>query len=137
MRLRPEETMLILVRLQQNASVPAVQKGLKIRLPNVDVWTREEFARQARFYWISKTGAGGAILMAALLGFLVGLAVASQAIYATTMENIEEFATLKALGASHAFIMRVIITQAFICGIGGLLLGGPLSMPGVPAGNRG
>jgi putative ABC transport system permease protein len=133
MRLRPEETMFILVRLQQNASVLAVQKGLKIRLPNVDVWTREEFARQARFYWISKTGAGGAILMAALLGFLVGLAVASQAIYATTMENIEEFATLKALGASHAFIMRVIITQAFICGIGGYLLGVLLTMPVVHA----
>ena len=43
---------------------------------------------KARFYWITQTGAGGAILTAALLGFFIGLAVVSQSIYATTMEEI-------------------------------------------------
>jgi len=30
------------------------------------------------------------------------------------MENIEEYATLKALGASQAFVARIVLTQALI-----------------------
>jgi putative ABC transport system permease protein len=131
--LRPEETMFVLVWLEPGASIEKVKRGLQSRLQNVDIWTREEFSRKARFYWISQTGAGGAILTAALLGFFIGLAVVSQAIYATTMENIEEFATLKALGASNGFIRRVIVSQAVICGIGGYLLGLLITSPMIRA----
>jgi putative ABC transport system permease protein len=60
---------------------------------------------------------------AALLGFLIGLVVVSQTIYANTMENIEEYATLKALGASQAFVARIVLTQALICGAVGSILG--------------
>jgi putative ABC transport system permease protein len=127
--LRPEETMFILVWLQPGTSLQNVKRGLQTRMPNIDVWTREEFSRKARFYWVTQTGAGGAILTAALLGFFIGLAVVSQSIYATTMENIEEFATLKALGASNGFIRRVIVSQALVCGIGGYLLGLLLTSP--------
>ena len=128
-KLRPSETMFILVRVQAGAAIEDVRRGLRARLPNVDVWTRQEFAWKAQMYWISQTGAGGAIFAAALLGFLIGLAVVSQAVYATTMENIEEFATLKAVGATHAFVMKVIVSQAVACGIAGYLVGIAASQP--------
>lgn len=127
--LHPTEVMFILVRVKPGASVAAVQRGLRERLPNADVWTRGEFARKAQVYWMSQTGAGGAILAAALLGFIIGLAIVSQAIYATTMEHIEEFATLKAIGASHMFVIRVIVAQALTCGVLGYLLGIGASNP--------
>src|SRR5262249_12520393 len=96
---------------------------LQSELPEVDVWTRQEFSRQAQLFWIGKTGAGGALLTAAVLGFLVGLVIVSQNIYATTMENIEEFATLKAIGASRTFIQQVVLSQALACGVAGSILG--------------
>jgi len=74
-------------------------------------------------YWTIKTGAGGAILTAAVLGFLIGLVVVSQTIYANTMENIEEYATLKALGAPRSLVARVVLTQALLCGAVGSILG--------------
>ena len=127
--LRPAEVMFILVRVHPGASIKAVQQGLRQRLPNVDIWTKGEFSRKAQMYWMSQTGAGGAILAAALLGFIIGLAIVSQAVYATTMEHIEEFATLKAIGASHLFVVRVIVVQALACGILGYLLGIGVSDP--------
>ncbi len=127
--LSASELMFILVRVKQGTSIVEVQRGLRERLPNADIWTRAEFARKAQVYWMSQTGAGGAILSAALLGFIIGLAIVSQAIYATTMEHIEEFATLKAIGASHGFVMRVILLQAVACGIFGYLLGVGASNP--------
>jgi len=66
-------------------------------LSDTDVWTRKEFSQKGPTILDFTTGAGGAILTAAFLGFFIGLAVVSQAVYATTMEHLEEFATLKAL----------------------------------------
>jgi putative ABC transport system permease protein len=74
-------------------------------------------------YWVIKTGAGSAILTAAILGFLIGLVVVSQTIYANTMENIEEYATLKALGASRTFVARIVLIQSLICAAAGTTLG--------------
>lgn len=119
----PDDAMYILLRVGKGYSVPDVQSSLRQRLPEVDVLTQEEFARKSRMYWTIKTGAGGAILTAAVLGFLIGLVVVSQTIYANTMENIEEYATLKALGASQSFVARIVLSQALICGAAGSILG--------------
>ena len=131
--LENDETMFIVLKLKPGVGLEAVKNQLRNRFPHVDVWTHNEFSRKARWYWISQTGAGGAILMAAVLGFLIGLAIVSQAVYATTMENIEEFATLKAIGGSRRFIMIVIMAQAVICGAGGYLLGALITAPAVKA----
>lgn len=119
----PDEAMYILLRVNSGYAVEDVQQQLQKRLPEVDVLTKDQFAHKSRMYWTIKTGAGGAILTAAVLGFLIGLVVVSQTIYANTMENIEEYATLKALGASQAFVARIVVTQALICGAVGSLLG--------------
>jgi putative ABC transport system permease protein len=127
----PEDGMYILARVGNGYSVPEVQTELQRRLPEVDVLTKDEFARKSRTYWTVKTGAGGAILTAAILGFLIGLVVVSQTIYANTMENIEEYATLKALGASQGFVARIVLTQALICGAVGSVLGLAVVIPSI------
>ncbi len=119
----PDDAMYILLRVGNGYPVSDVQQVLRQRLPEVDVLTQNEFAHNSRMYWTMKTGAGGAILTAAVLAFLIGLVVVSQTIYANTMENIEEYATLKALGASQAFVARIVLSQALICGVLGSILG--------------
>jgi putative ABC transport system permease protein len=133
MRLRPDETMFILVKVEPGFAIQTVEHQLQVRFPTVDVSTRKEFSRKARLYWTSQTGAGGAILAAALMGFIIGLTLVSQAIYSTTMENIEEFATLKAIGATSAYIVRVIVAQAVMAGLAGYLLGVLLTIPMIRA----
>jgi putative ABC transport system permease protein len=118
-----DEGMYIVARVGKQYSVPDVQQSLRQRLPEVDVLTREEFAHKAQMYWVIKTGAGSAILTAAVLGFVIGLVVVSQTIFANTIENIDEYATLRALGASRAFVARVVMMESIICGAGGPILG--------------
>ena len=127
--IRPEQTYLLAVHLRPGSDVRAAQEVLAARLPYADVRTREEFARRSARFWIITTGAGGALLTAALLGFVVGLVVVSQNIYATTMENLEEYATLKAMGASRGYIRRVVLTQALTSGVIGSALGIALVYP--------
>jgi len=58
------------------------------------------------------TGAGLAVLTAALMGLVVGVAVVAQTIYAATMDHIREYGTLKAIGATNRHLYRVLIEQA-------------------------
>lgn len=119
----PNDGMYVLLRVDPQYSLRETQAKLQQRLPEVAVLTRDEFAHKSRSYWMMKTGAGGAILAAAVLGFFIGLVVVSQTIYANTMENIEEYATLKALGARASFVTRVVLVQALACGAIGSLVG--------------
>lgn len=131
--LGPEETSFLVVRVRRGHDPRDVRRWLQERLPDADVWTQAEFERRSQLFWVVKTGAGGAILTGAALGFLVGLVIVSQNIYATTMENIEEFATLKAMGASRGFIRRVVITQAMVSGLVGSGLGLAATIPATSA----
>src|SRR6185295_9798333 len=75
-----------------------------------------------RFYWMFTTGAGVAVLLAALLGLVVGVVVVAQTIYATTMDHLKEYGTLKAMGATNGYLYRVIIEQAVVSAIVGYVL---------------
>jgi putative ABC transport system permease protein len=126
-----DATVFLVVRVEPGR-VGTVRRILSARLPEVDVWTRDEFSLRAKLFWVRKTGAGGAIVLAALLGFLVGLVIVSQNIYATTMENIEEFATLKAIGARRWYVQKVVLTQALACGSVGSIVGLAALIPLLP-----
>lgn len=125
----PEYNMFLLVTVAPGAEVRNVQHQLQAKFPEADVLTKREFSNQARFFWSIETGAGGALLIAALLGFLVGLVVVSQNIYATTVESIDEYATLKAMGASRRYIQSMVVYQAMICGLIGSFLGLAMTFP--------
>src|SRR2546430_15395656 len=68
----PDDAMYVVLRVSKGSSVADVKQSLQERLPEGDVLTRDEFAHKSRMYWTIKTGAGGAILTAAVLGFLIG-----------------------------------------------------------------
>jgi len=102
----------ILVKAAPEVSAAELKNSLKARLTDVDIYTREEFSRRTRFYWMFTTGAGLAVLTAALMGLVVGIAVVAQTIYAATMDHIREYGTLKAMGATNGYLYRVLIEQA-------------------------
>jgi putative ABC transport system permease protein len=121
-RLAEDQTLFILVRALPGAGLKTLQRDLEARVRDVDVLTKARFSSMTRIYWMFTTGAGVAVLIAALLGLVVGVVVVAQTIYATTMDHIREYGTLKAMGASNGYIYRVIITQAGISAVAGYVL---------------
>ena len=107
-----DSTAYILVKAAAGVAPKVLQERLRERLTDVDVYTTEEFSRKTRFYWMFTTGAGLAVLTAALMGLIVGVAVVAQTIYAATMDHIREYGTLKAMGATNSYLYRVLIEQA-------------------------
>jgi len=119
---REDSTSYILVKAQAGVSPKELQARLQTRVTDVDVYTTAEFSRKTRFYWMFTTGAGLAVLTAALMGLIVGVAVVAQTIYAATMDHIREYGTLKAMGATNGYLYRVLIEQAVWSAVLGYVL---------------
>ena len=120
---RPDQTTYLLVSLKPGADAEQVRRALHERLGRVDVWHRADFARQAQKYWLITTGAGSALLLSALLGLVVGIVIVGQTLYATTVDRLPEYATLRAIGAPASYLNRVILKQAAISAAFGFGLG--------------
>src|SRR5207342_2349071 len=121
--LRENQTMFILVKLAPGASLEQVRRDLLNNVKDVEVFKTSEFSRMTTFYWMFTTGAGVAVLIAAVLGLVVGFVVVTQTIYATTVDHIREYGTLKAMGATNGYLYKVIIQQAVISAAIGYALG--------------
>jgi putative ABC transport system permease protein len=113
----------LLVKASPGAEIHKLRSDLGVRLRDVDIYSTGEFSRMTQFYWMFTTGAGIAVLLAALLGLIVGIVIVAQTIYATTMDHLREFGTLKAMGASNGYIYRVIVQQAALSAVMGYVLG--------------
>jgi putative ABC transport system permease protein len=109
-----DQTVFLLVKTVPGVSPEALRAALAPRLHDVDIRTTREFSRMTQRYWMFTTGAGVAVLLAALLGLVVGIVIVAQTIYATTMDPLREYGTLKAMGATNAYLYRVIMQQAVI-----------------------
>jgi putative ABC transport system permease protein len=118
-----DQTIFILVKVAPGASVAQVRQGILGNVKDVEVFTSHQFSHMTQFYWMFTTGAGVAVLLAAVLGLVVGFVVVAQTIYATTVDHLKEFGTLKAMGAPNSYVYKVIITQAAISAVMGYVLG--------------
>jgi putative ABC transport system permease protein len=112
--MREDQTLYILVKAMSGTNIGQLRESLRSRLHDADVVTNGEFSRMTQVYWMFSTGAGIAVLLAAVLGLVVGVVVVAQTIYATTVDHIREYGTLKAMGATNRYLYGVIILQAVI-----------------------
>ncbi len=131
------DTVFILIKTAPGFDPEQVRSALAAHLANVDVLATRRFSSMTRGYWMFTTGAGVAVLLAAILGLVVGIVVVTQTIYATTMDHLREYGTLKAMGAPNSYIYRVILQQAAIAAVLGYTLGMLVSLVVVHGGQKG
>jgi len=122
-RFNPSQITYVLVRVAEGHQVKDVCAAINKQVANVDAFTTEEFSSLTRKYWMLSTGAGAALMLTAILGFVVGMIIVAQTLYATTMDHLQEFATLKAMGAPDSYVNRVLLVQACLSAVLGYTLG--------------
>lgn len=111
------------IRVAPGAPVETVRARLAAHMPDVDVMTTPEFSSRSSNYWLFSTGAGLTIVSSSILALFVGVVIAAQTLYASTMDRLPEYATLRAMGGSRSYLYRIVITQALIGGAIGYVVG--------------
>ncbi len=113
----------VLLALAPGADAATVEAAIESRIPDVEVYQSAAFAKSSSDYWLFTTGAGFSLIISALLGLVVGIVIVAQTLYASTIDRLPEYATLKAMGAPNSYLYRIIITQAGIGAVIGYVIG--------------
>jgi len=105
------------------------------RETGLQAYTGWEFSWKTVLYFMKYTGIPINFGISVTLGFLVGTAIAGQTFYNFTLDNLRHFGALKAMGASNARLLGMILLQGLIVGLIGYGIGvGLASLLGTVAG---
>ena len=110
-------------------SVIEVKERLEDTLEDdVHVYTREEFRNTEIKFWDKSTPIGTIFLAGKIIGFVVGMVICYQVIFSDIADHMSEFATLKAMGYTTAYFIRLIVVEAILLSIIGFVPGTLVSL---------
>lgn len=112
-----------ILALKPGADLTTVKTQLRATLPpEVGIFTREEFIARERQY--QETEPNGVILkFGTIVGFVVGIIIVYQVLYADINDHLSEYATLKAMGYAERTLLFVILQEALILAVLGFIPG--------------
>ncbi|MBW4651973.1 MAG: ABC transporter permease [Kaiparowitsia implicata GSE-PSE-MK54-09C] len=102
----------VMVKAQPGQDLNVLSRRIEAEFDGMVAHTQTELSTLTRNYWVGSTGIGFVLGLGAGVGVVVGVVIVSQILYASVVDHMKEFGTLKAMGASDWMIYRIIIEQA-------------------------
>ena len=116
------------ITLEKGADFNIVFNRLRARLPqDVAILTHEELIQREEKYQESQPS-GIVLKFGTIVGFIVGLIILYQVLYADINDHLPEYGTLKAMGYSETFFIFVVLQEAIILGLIGFIPGFLISL---------
>jgi len=118
-----------LIKVTPGADVQSVKEALKKAYGNdIAVNTMKEFAEVEKNYWATSSGIGFIFGLGVVVGFIVGVVIVYQILYADVSDHLAEYATLKAIGYTDRYLLAVLIQESMILACFGYAPGLGLSL---------
>ena len=112
------------IKLKPNSNSQKFAEKLKRVLPqDIKVLSKQEFINFEKNYWQSSTAIGFIFNLGVGLGITVGIVVVYQILYSNVSEHLPQYATLKAIGYRHKYLLSMVLQQAFFIAILGYIPG--------------
>ena len=118
-----DRTNYILVGVEPGADPNVVRARLQAQFPEMKVMTRQEFSRSAVRYVLIRTPIGITFGTSTVFGLVVGFVIVALTMFSGVIDNIREFGTLKAIGATNWDLAKLLLAQAIAYALVGSLLG--------------
>lgn len=120
-----------LVRVEPGADPHEVKETIQRSYPtfepqesqDIRVYTKAEFMQQERKFWSDSTPIGYIFTVGTIMGFVVGVIICYQIIYANIADHMAEFATLKAMGYPSGYFIKVVLQKSLFLSILGFVPG--------------
>ncbi len=102
----------IAIWLIPSADAASALATLARTFPELTVLTSAQYARRSAIFWLTGTGAGGGLLLSAVMAFGIGLLIISQNLYASVLESVQHYITLRAIGFEQRTLGYVVMAQS-------------------------
>ncbi len=123
---QPGTVSLGLIGLQPDADITQVKNALNnyfAELEDVRVMTREEFIDFEQTYWAAFRPVGIIFSFGAVIGFVVGVVIVYQILSTDVNDHLAEYATFKAMGYRHSYLLGIVFEEAIILAVCGFIPG--------------
>jgi putative ABC transport system permease protein len=119
-----------LLRLKLGADADEICSVLQSALEsqNVKVFTKEAYLKRERAFWNARTPIGVIFRVGVALGLVVGMVICYQILSSDIADHLSEYATLKAMGYSNAFLIGVVVVESLVLSATGFVPGIALSV---------
>ena len=116
------------VRLEPGTAPASIVQILRRSLPgDVEALTREQMIVREKSFWQKNAPLGYIFMVGATMGFVVGVVICYQIVYADIADHMREFATLKAIGYGSGYFVRLVLWQCLFLAVLGFLPGAAVS----------
>jgi putative ABC transport system permease protein len=113
-----------LIKLKPDQDIQKTLEKLRKYFPkDVRVLSKSEFVNFEKKYWQTSTAIGFIFNLGVALGIIVGVVVVYQILYTNVSEHLSEYATLKAMGYRHRYLLSMVLQQAFLIAVLGYIPG--------------
>ncbi len=112
-----------LITLKPGVKVQEIVKAMRSDLPSdIKVLTKDEWIQNEIAYWETQ-GLGFIFLTGVVVGFAVGIVIVYQILHSNVVDHLAEYATLKAIGYSDGFLLRMLGQQVLVLAVLGFIPG--------------
>lgn len=112
----------ILVKAADGVDVSTLKERI-IKETGTKALTRMEFIWGTINYYLENTGIAINFGITIMLGIIIGASIAAQTFYIFVVENLKQFAAMKAIGVTNRQLLQMVWTQAGIVGLIGYCIG--------------
>ncbi len=115
-----------LIQLQSDAEINQVKEKLNryfADLKDVQILTLKEFIAFEKTYWGKNRPVGVVFGFGMVIGFIVGVVIVYQILSTDVSDHLAEYATFKAMGYRHAYLLGIVFEEALILAVCGFLPG--------------
>jgi putative ABC transport system permease protein len=120
----PNDVDIGLLKAKPGVDLDRVRDDVAKLLPSdVRVMTKRDYMAEEWNFWDRATPVGYIFWFGTAMGFVVGVIICYQILYADISDHLHEFATLKAMGYQGRYFMKVVLEEAVILSMMGFVPG--------------
>ncbi len=123
LRTPADRTSFGLVGVAEGRDPVEVARALQLALPDTKVLTKSEYRGSIIKYILTRTAIGITFGTSAMFGLIIGFVIVALSMFSAVLDNVREFGTLKAIGATNRDLARLLVVQAISYALIGSLIG--------------
>jgi putative ABC transport system permease protein len=115
----------IFIKIDNPSETDAVMAELKMKVPNLQYYSMADLTSLYSVNTYAGLSAFITVIMG--IGVVIGFFVVCLSMYMAVLQRTREIGILKSLGATNGFVLRIILLEGLLLGVGGTIIGIGLS----------
>jgi putative ABC transport system permease protein len=118
-----EKVSALLIKVKPGADLKQITQMIDNNMFGVKSWTKKDFSAATVSTILGSSGIATSVGTLIIFAIIAGSIIIGLTLYSAATDRLKDYATLKAIGATNAYVRNLILTQALIFALIGYIIG--------------